>query len=69
MDRISVNSSAIAGIGYDATTTTLEVCFKRGAVYQFFDVPDVVHQEFMQADSKGTFFNNHIKNDYRCTKL
>jgi len=48
---------------------TLELGFKQGAVYQYFDVPDAVYQELMRADSKGTFFHANIKNNYRYTKL
>ena len=50
MDRTPVSSSHIAAIGYDPTSMTLEVEFSDGAVYQYFDVPEAVHQELMQAD-------------------
>lgn len=69
MDRIPVNSSTIVDIGYDDSSMTLELGFKQGAVYQYFDVPDAVYQELMRADSKGTFFHANIKNNYRYTKL
>jgi hypothetical protein len=69
MDRILVNSSTIVDIGYDDSSMTLELGFKQGAVYQYFDVPDAVYQELMRADSKGTFFHANIKNNYRYTKL
>jgi hypothetical protein len=69
MDRIPVNSSTIVDIGYDDSSMTLELGFKQGAVYQYFDAPDAVYQELMRADSKGTFFHANIKNNYRYTKL
>lgn len=69
MDRIPVNSTTVVDIGYDASLMTLELGFKQGAVYQYFDVPDAVYQELMRADSKGTFFHANIKNNYRYTKL
>jgi uncharacterized protein len=69
MNRIPVDSSNIADVGYDDTTMTLEVGFRNGTVYQYFDVPQTVYQEFMSADSKGTFLNANIKNNYRYTKL
>ncbi len=69
MNRIPVQSSNIADIGYDEQSMTLEVGFKNGTVYQYFDVPEAVHQEFMNAGSKGTFLNANIKNNYRYAKL
>jgi hypothetical protein len=69
MDRTPVESSNIADIGYDPTTQTLEVGFLNGTAYQYFDVPQAVHQEFMSADSHGKYFNANIKNSYRYIKL
>lgn len=69
MDRIPVESTSIQDIGYDATTMTLEIGFKHGAVYQYFDVPETVFEELMRADSKGKFLHANIKNSYRYAKL
>ena len=65
MDRESVSSSNIASIGYDADSETLEVEFlKGGKVYHYFNVPKFVHEQLMQADSVGTFFNAEIRDTY-----
>jgi hypothetical protein len=69
MNRTPVDSSNIADVGYDESSMTLEVGFRSGAVYQYFDVPQTVYRDFMGADSKGTFLNANIKNNYRYTKL
>ncbi len=69
MDRIPVNSSNVAEIGYDSTTMTLEVAFRNGTVYQYFDVPETVYQELMRAGSVGQFLNQNIKNNYRYAKV
>lgn len=69
MNRIPVESSNIADIGYDEQSMTLEVGFNSGTVYQYFDVPQTIHQEFMSASSKGTFLNANIKPTYRYVKL
>ncbi len=68
-NRTPVTSSTIADIGYDAATMTLEIGFLKGGVYQYFDVPETVYQEFMAADSKGKFLHANIKNNYRYVKL
>lgn len=69
MNRIAVDSSNLADVGYDSTIMTLEVGFRNGSVYQYFDVPETVYQEFMRATSKGQFLNQNIKNNYRYAKL
>jgi hypothetical protein len=69
MNRIPVVSSNIADIGYDEQSMTLEVGFNNGTVYQYFDVPQTVHQAFMNASSKGTFLTESIKGNYRYAKL
>jgi hypothetical protein len=40
MNRISVNSSDLASVGYDPNTSMLEVAFRSGGVYQYFNVPE-----------------------------
>ncbi|MGD0672457.1 MAG: KTSC domain-containing protein [Candidatus Binatus sp.] len=69
MNRTPVSSSNVAEIGYDASTMTLEVAFHDGSVYQYFDVPDRVYQEFMRAASKGKFLHANITNNFRYTKI
>jgi hypothetical protein len=65
MNRHPVSSTNIASVGYDAQSMTLEIEFSSGTVYQYFDVPEAVHQEFMGSDSKGQFFASQIKGGYR----
>ena len=48
-----VSSSNVALIGYDPNTLTLEIEFIGGSVYQYFDVPETVYQEFMLANPYG----------------
>lgn len=69
MNRTPVTSSNVASIGYDSNTMTLEVEFNSGSIYQYYDVPENVYQEFMRASSKGQFLNANIRLNYRCTKL
>lgn len=64
MTRKSVESSNIASIGYDAENEILEIEFNHGGVYQYFDVPENVYKELMNADSHGKYFNAYIKDNY-----
>lgn len=61
MDRMQVSSSNILSIGYDPSTQVLEVEFISGAVYQYFNVPEAEYESFLNAGSKGTYFNTNIK--------
>ena len=69
MDRIPVQSTNVAEVGYDPETMTLEVAFHNGTLYQYFDVPEVMFQELLHSDSVGRFLNTQIKNSYRYAKL
>jgi len=69
MQRIPVLSTNIQSIGYDSQLTTLEVEFKSGDVYRYFNVPELLHQKLMKASSKGRFLNDYIKYSYRYQKV
>lgn len=68
MQRIQVNSSNIRSIGYDALSSTLEVEFTSGEVYQYFNVPEYLYQQFLKASSHGKFLNDNIRYNYRYQK-
>ena len=68
MNRTPVSSSSLASVGYEADSLTLEIEFRNGAVYQYFDVPESEWQALMQASSHGTYFNAHIRDNYRYTR-
>ena len=56
-------------IGYDVNTTTLEIEFDSGGVYQYYGVPVFLYNSLMSAPSKGTYFASFIKPNYRCIKI
>jgi hypothetical protein len=61
MKRISVESSAIASIGYDEETETLEVEFTGGTVYCYLRVPADIAAAFVDADSRGKYFAEVVR--------
>lgn len=69
MERQPVTSSNLAEVGYDPELETLEVLFKHGGVYKYFNVPAFMHERLMAADSLGRFFNAEIKGRYPETKV
>lgn len=62
-----VASTAILRIEYDELSQELVVIFTSGRLYTYYDVPRDVYQRFVNAPSKGQFFNAHIKDRYRFT--
>lgn len=62
-------SSNISRISYDETSSNLEVEFLNGRVYQYFDIPVLIWQQFKQSDSKGKFLHTTIKGNYRYTRV
>jgi hypothetical protein len=68
MERIQVESSNIASIGYAPHTETLEIEFLHGGLYQYYDVPKHVYDELMAADSHGRYFNAYVKPTYNFNK-
>ena len=62
-------STAIADIEYDHKRERLTVTFVTGRIYEYVDVPPEVAASFQSAFSKGTFFNNYIRDRYDFREL
>lgn len=69
METQRVSSSNIASIGYDESTSTLEVRFLNGGIYHYFNVPLSAYRGLMTASSHGTYLNAYIKGVYRYRKV
>jgi hypothetical protein len=65
MKRIRVNSSCVSSIGYARQTQVLEVEFVNGGLYRYFEVEPEIYEQFLHAESHGTYFNEEIKGAYR----
>jgi hypothetical protein len=62
--RQPVTSSTFRAVGYDKRLNVLELEFHTGRIYQYFLVPMRVHEELMQAESLGVYFNREIRDKY-----
>ena len=69
MQRQLVSSSTIRSIGYDGSSSTLELEFHHGGIYQYYGVPESVYRELMAADSKGSYLAEGIKGRYRFRRV
>jgi hypothetical protein len=67
MERTHVESSNINSIGYE--NEVLEIEFKNGVIYQYFDVPEHIHTELMMAGSQGVYLAHNIKGNYRYSRV
>ncbi|HEX6444037.1 MAG TPA: KTSC domain-containing protein [Streptosporangiales bacterium] len=67
MRRVRVESSVLASVGFDAGT--LEVEFVSGAVYRYLEVPAAEYAALRWAESHGTYFNEHIKDNYEYVRI
>lgn len=65
MERKDVVSSMIRSIGHDVENSILEIEFKSGAVWHYFDVAEHTWHEFSGAESHGKYFLANIKGHYR----
>ena len=66
MEMIRVRSSAIRAVGYDPTTLRMRITFEQGETYDFCRVPAHIFQGLLHAGSKGTYYNDHIRDRYQC---
>ena len=63
MHRTLVSNTGITQIGYhedSETHGTLELEFESGRVYQFFNVPPKVYEQFMRASSREAYYEVNI---------
>ena len=47
----------------------MEIEFVSGRIYRYLDVEQETHDDFLEAPSKGTFFNAHIKDEYSFVRV
>lgn len=59
----------IRGVGYTTPKQQMHVRFNTGNVYGFSDVPVDVYSGLLKADSKGKYFNEHIRDKFEHKKM
>lgn len=61
---VTVQSSSLARVAHDSRCAVLQVEFRDGTAYLYAGVPSCAYDELLRADSKGTYFNQHIRNRF-----
>jgi hypothetical protein len=69
MLRIDLHSNALSAIAYLDPQALLAVEFRSGAIYHYRGVPAVTYGELLLAESKGAYFNQHIRNRFAYVKV
>ncbi len=54
----------MSAVGYDPNTRRMKITFAQGHTYDFCGVH--VYDGLMRSYSKGTYYNDHIKDRYAC---
>ena len=67
MNMIPVVSSNLSSAGYE--NGNLYITFHGNRTYVYFDVPEYVYTELLNAESKGKYHARFIKNSYRYQQL
>lgn len=63
MHRVPVSTTGITQVGYHEDSEahgTLEIEFESGSVYQFFNVPPKIYDEFIHAPSREDYYQTCI---------
>ena len=61
---VLLESTLLASALYDPLRRQLEIAFRTGPRYLYFQVPPHCYQQLLEADSKGAYFNHHIRNRF-----
>ena len=59
----------LASSAYDDGKHTLYLRFRSGEVYRYFEFPDQQYRELLDAESRGRYFLNNIRNRFRYERL
>ena len=69
MTSTPVLSSALRELNYQRQRALLQVKFVSGETYLYSAVPESVYVSLMSAESKGRYFNQHIRSQYTYAKV
>ena len=69
MARVPLESSVLAAAQYFPELQALDIVFLSGEIYRYSGVPLPLYRELLEADSKGTFFIVHIRNQFSFQRL
>ena len=69
MERTRVLCETLKSVGYDANSQTMEVTFRDGGVFHYFQIPETVYRRLLEAVSKATYFKNRVRPNYKFKRV
>jgi hypothetical protein len=69
MTTVDLQSTLLNAATYRDQSALLELEFGSGVVYRYVGVPEQVYRELVSAESKGRYFNQHIRNRFPYAKV
>ena len=69
MKKMPLLSRTLRTVGYQATTTTLEVELADGSVHRYFGVPERRYQNLLAAAPPDEYLKRYITKVYRTQKM
>ena len=69
MARIELQSSVLIAATYQEQSAWLELEFRSGAVHRYLGVSAQTYQGLLLAESKGQYFNQHIRDRFPNVKI
>jgi len=64
MQAIRVDSRLLTWVTYFPDQRRLQLQFRSGEVYDYSEVPPEICRELLASESKGGYFNRHIRNRF-----
>lgn len=73
MGWIIASSTTVARFRYHSETQMLEIEFTSGSVYRYFNVPNIIYENFVKqvvaGESAGQYFNANIRGCFRYARV
>jgi len=60
----TTESSALAAVAYESDRQRLQLVFRDGSAYTYFDVPPQIYYALLEAPSKGAYFNRNVRGQF-----
>ncbi|MCD4696036.1 MAG: KTSC domain-containing protein [Bacteroidales bacterium] len=65
MNTIEIASGIIRGCNYHKQKQVLDITTIDGIVYQYFEVPENIISDFLNAEKPGVYYKNFIRKKFR----
>ena len=69
MDWLTIDSKMLPSVAYDTHKQILYLRFRTGEVYRYFDFPGEAYQAFLNAESRGKYFLENIRDQFRYERM